>query len=403
MFSFDPHGKTLEENLAGVEYRLKQTLAIAGGRDESTADLYCVCLGPDSGLMVECEACNEWYHPYCVNLETADIQNSLFLCSLCDARARADKPRLLGDYPTIGRIEQAVMESRSFGLVVSALDPLVTLLLDAKALVELLGSLSGNRVAESAPCMDQPAHLRSLLRALLGLGINLKSGILDGLWAGLSELLKDEPIPKIIPGTTITSRRSSRGKPVSAMPEAGSPERAVANGMPTLPLDESQKQALSEQQGQLDQPEAVGVDAAPAENVHSEVLDIYVSRLEDLGLYIMNPPPADLEMGQGLLPARDAFRELEENCLCNVKGSELDDSNPMTLLPTIMCDDCSLSFHTECAQVPIDVARVIAFNQLRILVNAEVDNIPAEPSRFSCPSCCISTGENYKFGDVFFE
>ncbi|KAJ2412497.1 hypothetical protein GGI10_003647 [Coemansia sp. RSA 2530] len=403
MFSFDPHGKTLEENLAGVEYRLKQTLAIAGGRDESTADLYCVCLGPDSGLMVECEACNEWYHPYCVNLETADIQNSLFLCSLCDARARADKPRLLGDYPTIGRIEQAVMESRSFGLVVSALDPLVTLLLDAKALVELLGGLSGNRVAESAPCMDQPAHLRSLLRALLGLGINLKSGILDGLWAGLSELLKDEPIPKIIPGTTITSRRSSRGKPVSAMPEAGSPERAVANGMPTLPLDESQKQALSEQQGQLDQPEAVGVDAAPAENVHSEVLDIYVSRLEDLGLYIMNPPPADLEMGQGLLPARDAFRELEENCLCNVKGSELDDSNPMTLLPTIMCDDCSLSFHTECAQVPIDVARVIAFNQLRILVNAEVDNIPAEPSRFSCPSCCISTGENYKFGDVFFE
>ncbi|KAJ2732640.1 hypothetical protein IW152_003674 [Coemansia sp. BCRC 34962] len=405
MFSFDQHSKPLEEMLAGVEYRLKQTLAIAGGAVDSTADLYCVCLGPDSGLMVECESCSEWYHPYCVNLETADIQNSLFLCSLCDARARADKPRLLGDYPTIGRIEQAVMESRSFGLVVSALDPLVTLLLDAKALVELLSDLVSNKVAESASCMNQPAYLRSLLRALLGLGVNLKSGVLDGLWAGLSELLKDEPVPTIIPGTTITSRRSSRSKPVSAIPEVESEslERAVVNELPAVPLDKLQQQVPPEQQEQLDRPEEVVMGAILADSMQPEVLAIYVSRLENLGLYIMNPPPIDHEMGQGLVLARDAFKESEENCLCNVKGSELDSSNPMTFLPTIMCDDCNLSFHTECAQVPIDVARVIAFNQLRILVNADVDNIPAEPSRFSCPSCCIKAGENYKFGDVFYE
>ncbi|KAJ1903513.1 Ecm5p, partial [Coemansia sp. S17] len=419
MFSFDQHGGPLESKLAGVEYRLKQTLAIAGGTDDSATDLYCVCLGPDSGLMIECEACHEWYHLFCVNLDPADIQNSLFLCSLCDARARADKLRLLADYPTIGRIEHAVKESRSFGLVVGALDPLVTILLDAKSLVELLNELMSNKAAGSAQRMQQPVYLRSLLRALLGLGINLKSGVLDGLWAALSELLKHEPIPKIIPGATVTSRRSLRSKPASIMPAAESESLVpvVANGLsqdspPSLPLPslcqpqqqvQPQLQVQPGCQGQLDWSEANFVDDIPSDEMPPELRAMYMGRLEELGIYIMNPPLPDRDMGQGLVQARDAFSKTAENCLCNVKGSDLDDSNPMSFLPTIMCNDCSMCFHTECAQVSIPTARIITFNQLRIMANVDVDetdNIPMEPSRFTCPSCCLKANEQYKYAEI---
>ncbi|KAJ2864115.1 hypothetical protein GGH94_003149 [Coemansia aciculifera] len=419
MFSFDQHSRPLEDKLVGVEYRLKQTLAIAGGTDDSAADLYCVCLGPDSGLMVECEACHEWYHLFCVNLNPADIQNSLFLCSLCDARARADKPRLLADYPTIGRIEDAVKESRSFGLVVGALDPLVTILLDAKSLVELLNDLISTKTTGSAQRMQRPAYLRSLLRALLGLGVNLRSGVLDGLWAALSELLKHEPVPKIIPGATVSSRRSQRSKPASTMPAVESEPLAqvIANESlqgpqpPSPSLHQPQQQAQPQPQQQvqpdwqkqLGRSEVIFVDDIPSGDMQPELMAMYMSRLEELGIYIMNPPLLDRDMGQGLVQARDAFSKSTENCLCDVKGSDLDDSNPMSFMPTIMCDDCSMSFHTECAQVSIPTARIITFNQLRIMANAELDesdNIPMEPSRFSCPSCCLKANEQYRYADI---
>ncbi|KAJ2821067.1 hypothetical protein FBU31_005023, partial [Coemansia sp. 'formosensis'] len=412
LFMLDQHSGTLDDRLVGVDYRLKQTLAIAGGAGESIADLFCVCLGPDSGLMVECESCHEWYHPFCVNLGPTDIQNSLFLCSLCDARARADKPRLLADYPTIGRIEQAVMESRSFGLVVGALDPLVTILLDAKSLVELLSDLIAARAPGSAQRLQQPAFLRSLLRALLGLGVNLKSGVLDGLWAALSGLLKHEPLPKITPGVSVSSRRIVRSKPVTAVPDAGSePLIEVASQdvlqaplpPPPPPPQSPPQQVQPDWQGQAGAPEVEFMDCIPPGEMQPEIAAMYQGRLEELGLFIMNPPDEAHEMGQGLVQARDAFKSPDENCLCDVKGSDLVDSNPAAFMPTVMCDDCSTSFHTECAQVSIGEARVITFNQLRILANADVDeadNIPMEPSRFTCPTCCVKANQQYKYGDV---
>ncbi|KAJ2331146.1 hypothetical protein GGI00_003387, partial [Coemansia sp. RSA 2681] len=186
MFSFYQHSGPLEDKLVGVQYRLRQTQAIVSAADRAATSLHCVCLRPESGLMVECDACHERYHPHCVNLEPSDIEALQFLCTLCDARARADRPRLLGEYPTLGRVERAVTESRSFGLVSSVLDPLVTILLDAKTLALSLEHLIDTKSTASAECMQQPAFLRALLRTLLGLGINLKNGLLDSLWVALS-------------------------------------------------------------------------------------------------------------------------------------------------------------------------------------------------------------------------
>ncbi|KAJ2285645.1 hypothetical protein IWW55_007201, partial [Coemansia sp. RSA 2706] len=63
----------LDVQLEAVQYRLRRALGLAaidGPQPEAqgNADLYCVCLRPEEGLMIECEHCREWYHAQCLNL-----------------------------------------------------------------------------------------------------------------------------------------------------------------------------------------------------------------------------------------------------------------------------------------------------------------------------------------------
>ncbi|KAJ1998684.1 Ecm5p, partial [Coemansia thaxteri] len=416
LFLFNTNGGALGDTLAGVQYRLRQTLSIVNGADKTTTELCCACLRPESGLMVECNSCHEWYHPHCVNLDQHEIENLLFLCSLCDARARAERPRLLGDYPTLSRVDRAVMESRSFGLIAGALDPLVTILLDAQSLIQSLKHLLEDKQAER---LKRSAFLRLLLRALLGLGINLKHGIVDNLWSLLSELTKDEPVPVITPGITVSSRRSPRSKPphnlLAAEPEmqaqatAGHPleveDTPVQPPAALFPLQQQLEQ-ISQQPGAVLVGDKLANISQPGEGIlHPGDAAIYQSKLEDLALLIMHPPPVEQDVGQGLPPACDTFNLSKENCLCNLRGADLDaDSSAMALVPTIECDDCTEYFHIDCVQVSIAVARIIAFNQMRIRVNADVDvDIPEEPSRYTCPGCCIKSGAGYPYGEVMFE
>ncbi|KAJ2744556.1 hypothetical protein GGI20_002873 [Coemansia sp. BCRC 34301] len=407
LFSSYQYGGPLEDKLVGVQYRLRQTMAIIDGTGDAPTDLYCVCLRPESGLMVECDSCHEWYHPHCVNLEPSDIQNSQFLCSLCDAWARADRLRLLGEYPTLGRIERAVTESRSFGLVARALDPLVTILLDANTLVLSLRHLIDTRSTASAERMQQPAFLRSLLRALIGLGISLKNGLLDSLWVALSELLKLKPVPVITPGLTVTSRRSLRTKPVSTTlaTEPGMLAQAFAMELlqNTHPVQQQQARPPREQ---VDKAQATPVENIPSDDIQPEIMDMYQSQLEELAIYIMHPLAPELDVGQGLSQARDTFKLAVENCLCHQKGSDFGnpDAVSMACAPTIQCDTCSEFYHVECVQVTIGIARIITFNQLKNRVNADVEeDIPDEPSRYACPNCCLYAGTQYPYGEIVFE
>lgn len=73
-------------------------------RDESRKNstypqvVYCFCRKPESGYMLQCELCNEWYHATCLHIPKGkrtggrDIgKDSRFLCALC---LRTRRPRL---------------------------------------------------------------------------------------------------------------------------------------------------------------------------------------------------------------------------------------------------------------------------------------------------------------------
>ena len=48
--------------------------------------LFCVCRGPEYGLMVQCNHCQEWFHPVCVHIPNEVLlnENLPWLCYSCE-------------------------------------------------------------------------------------------------------------------------------------------------------------------------------------------------------------------------------------------------------------------------------------------------------------------------------
>lgn len=83
-----------DENLKKME----RDEDIKNGVSASTPILYCFCRKPESGYMLQCELCLEWYHASCLHIPKGkrmpgkDIgKESRFLCSACQ---RTRRPRL---------------------------------------------------------------------------------------------------------------------------------------------------------------------------------------------------------------------------------------------------------------------------------------------------------------------
>ncbi len=78
--------------------KIEQDEAIKGGKSNSSPVLYCFCQKPESGYMLQCELCHEWYHGSCLRLpkgkQAAEKEMgkwTRFLCSFCQ---RSRRPRL---------------------------------------------------------------------------------------------------------------------------------------------------------------------------------------------------------------------------------------------------------------------------------------------------------------------
>lgn len=77
---------------------MEQDEAIKGGKSNTSPVLYCFCQKPESGYMLQCELCHEWYHGTCLRLPKGKQGTekelgkwSRFLCTYCQ---RTKRPRL---------------------------------------------------------------------------------------------------------------------------------------------------------------------------------------------------------------------------------------------------------------------------------------------------------------------
>ena len=63
--------------LINSSYATPVLLSAVINRNEDE-NVYCICRKADDGLpMVQCSACDEWYHLSCMNLKQSDVRNTL--------------------------------------------------------------------------------------------------------------------------------------------------------------------------------------------------------------------------------------------------------------------------------------------------------------------------------------
>ena len=65
----------------------------------SVRDVFCICRKPESGMMIECEMCHEWYHGKCLKIARGKVkEDDKYTCPICDYRVRiprdATRPKL---------------------------------------------------------------------------------------------------------------------------------------------------------------------------------------------------------------------------------------------------------------------------------------------------------------------
>ena len=66
-------------------------------QSSTSSVLYCLCRKPESGYMLQCEVCNEWYHANCLHIpksklnQESDVSKDMrFICGSC---LRSRRPR----------------------------------------------------------------------------------------------------------------------------------------------------------------------------------------------------------------------------------------------------------------------------------------------------------------------
>ncbi|KAI9310827.1 PLU-1-like protein-domain-containing protein [Dichotomocladium elegans] len=154
--------KSFEAILDGL---LENVVPIITASLENRNDVYCICRTVESGLMIECDQCHEWYHGPCVKVSRRDAKtHSSYVCPVCNPNCD-----VLGK----DRIELAVLDE-----LVQGADHLRLLPRSYTELAELTRHMKTYQRAIRAFCQskmylgpDDLVRARQYLREIEGLDV----------------------------------------------------------------------------------------------------------------------------------------------------------------------------------------------------------------------------------------
>ncbi|KAI9288918.1 PLU-1-like protein-domain-containing protein [Umbelopsis sp. AD052] len=87
----------LENNAIQVTAHRNNSFSPAHPTDiPTTQDIFCICRSSESGLMIECDTCGEWYHGNCVRVSRREAKaQTSYVCPVCSISAPfSDRPHL---------------------------------------------------------------------------------------------------------------------------------------------------------------------------------------------------------------------------------------------------------------------------------------------------------------------
>ncbi|KAG0095347.1 hypothetical protein BGZ93_006008 [Podila epicladia] len=135
--------------------------------DVDEDQIYCLCRTAESGMMVECDECHEWYHGTCVRVTKREASSkSNYICPVCNLSIvlRRDNHR-----PTLGQLAAAYMEGHSLHFSTVNVPALGSIVVQATKFMEKVDRFL---LRESITLADIK-QVKGYLRKVEGLDIDL--------------------------------------------------------------------------------------------------------------------------------------------------------------------------------------------------------------------------------------
>lgn len=128
---------------------------------EPRAEIFCMCRQPEAGLMLECDACHEWYHRKCLKVPRKELTSAnKYVCPICDWREEI--PRA-SNRPKLEEMEELESDAYKLPLQTPELDKLALITSTARRFKERVAPLlSSYLTLTSAELPTLKFYLRKL-------------------------------------------------------------------------------------------------------------------------------------------------------------------------------------------------------------------------------------------------
>ncbi|ORZ20066.1 PLU-1-like protein-domain-containing protein [Lobosporangium transversale] len=171
----------------------------ASSDPEREDQIYCLCRTSESGMMVECDECHEWYHGPCVRVTKREANTkSNYICPICNLSLviRRDKPR-----PTLEQLVKILEDARElrfFTPEVPLLESIVNMAMAFKDRVDKF-------LKKDVIIQENILEVKAYLRKIEGLEIDLREER-DALRMHVLRLCPSSmPVPSVVLSTYPTA------------------------------------------------------------------------------------------------------------------------------------------------------------------------------------------------------
>ncbi|KAI8583625.1 hypothetical protein K450DRAFT_222031 [Umbelopsis ramanniana AG] len=336
----------LENNAIQVTAHRNNSFSPAHPTDiPTTQDVFCICRSSESGLMIECDTCGEWYHGNCVRVSRREAKaQTSYVCPVCSITAP------FSDRPHLEEFEELLQEADQRWFATSEYTILQSLVARVARFREEVRNFC--RSKPQLGVEDVP-DIRNYLRKLMGIDVYLQDET-----EFLSEKMRVLSPP---PALTTGKRLSNAGRKTSIDRPRGGKKPMGSSQHPRNRKSSDTSISFKNESDDDDDPSYEPI----ARQQQQSPLQSHSS--------LQRLPYHDVNHAKVTQP-KDEVEDSQVYCLCRRRVSDAKNNS------MIQCDVCEDWFHLDCVNLSSTV----------------VDRI----GKYMCPACSHSRHLTYPYGQV---
>jgi [histone H3]-trimethyl-L-lysine4 demethylase len=338
----------LEHNAIQVTAHRNNSLSPAHPTDiPITQDVFCICRSSESGLMIECDTCGEWYHGNCVRVSRREAKaQTSYICPVCSITAPfSDRPNLEEFEDLLHEADQRWFASSEYTILQSLVARVARFREEVRNFCRSKPQLG----VEDVP------DIRNYLRKLMGIDVYLQDE---------TEFLSEKmrvlfPPPALTTGKRLTNagRKTSIDRPRGGKKPMGSSQHPRNRKSSDTSISFKNESDDDIDNDPSYEPVARQQQQSPLQSHSSH----------------HSHPYHDVSHAKVTQP-REEVEDSQVYCLCRRRVSDTKNNS------MIQCDVCEDWFHLDCVNLSSTV----------------VDRI----GKYMCPACSHSRHLTYPYGQV---